>query len=140
MRISKCKCVCSFGIIGMILCTALIGFSTIGIAAAAVSRNIDLNGMDMVYGDSHNVIGEMMKFFDGTAGMTVLLASFGSMIVGMWYRRKTKLIPVAAIGAVFMFAGMYHTYSLGLQIFGVTIMAFTYLPMYSFRVSKTLRL
>jgi uncharacterized membrane protein len=111
-----------------------------GIAAAAVSRNIDLNGMNMMYDDSHNFIGEMMKFFDGTVGMVVLLASFASMIVGMWYMRKTKLIPIAAIGAVFMFAGMYHTYSLGLQIFGVTIMAFTYLPMYSFRVSKTLRL
>lgn len=46
----------------MILCTALIGFSTIGIAAAAVSRNIDLNGMNMMYNDSHNFIGETMKF------------------------------------------------------------------------------
>lgn len=140
MRPSKCKCVCSFGVIGMILCTALIGFSTIGIAAATVSRNIHLNGMNIMHNDSNNFIEEMMKFFDSTAGMTVLLASFASMIIGMWYRRKTKLIPVAAIGAVFMFAGMYHTYSLGLQIFGVMIMAFTYLPMYSFRVSKILRL
>jgi len=140
MRISKCKCVCSFGIIGMILCTALIGFSTIGIAAATVSRNIDLNGMNMMHNGSDNFIEETMKFFDGTAGMTIFLASFTSMIVGMWYRRKTKLIPVAAIGAVFMFAGMYHTYSLGLQMFGVIMMAFTYLPMYSFRVSKILRL
>ncbi len=140
MRISKCKCVCSFGIIGMMLCTALIGFSTMGVAAAAVSRNIDLNGMNMVYDDSNGFIEGMMKFFDGTGGMTVLLASFASMIVGMWYRKKTKIIPIAAIGAVFMFAGMYHTYSLGLQIFGVTIMAFTYLPMYSYRVSKILRM
>jgi uncharacterized membrane protein len=124
----------------MILCTTLIGFSTIGIVAAAVARNIDLNGMNMMYNDSNSFIEEMMKFFDGTTGMVVLLASFASMIVGMWYRKKTKLIPVAAIGAVFMFAGMYHTYSLGLQIFGVTIMAFTYMPMYSFRVSKILRL
>lgn len=62
------------------------------------------------------------------------------MIVGMGYRRKTKLIPVAAIGAVFMFAGMYYTYSLGLQIFGVTVMSFTYLPIYSFKVSKILGL
>ncbi|PJB98700.1 MAG: hypothetical protein CO079_01610, partial [Nitrosopumilales archaeon CG_4_9_14_0_8_um_filter_34_10] len=68
-----------------------------------------------------------------------LLVSFASMLVGMWYRKKSRLIPVAAIGAVFMFAGMYHTYSLWLQILGTVIMAFTYLPMYSFRVSKTLR-
>lgn len=140
MRISKCKCVCSFGIIGMILCTALIGFSMIGIAAATVSKNIELTGMNMVHIGSDNFIGETMKFFDSTAGLAILLASFASMIIGMWYRRKTKLIPVAAIGAVFMFTGMYHTYSLGLQIFGISIMAFTYLPMYSFRVSKTLRL
>lgn len=140
MGLSKCKCVCSFGIIGMILCTVLIGFSTIGIAAATVSRNIDLNGMNMMHNDSNSLIGETTKFFDSTAGMAVLLASFASMIIGMWYRKKTKLIPVAAIGAVFMFAGMHHTYSLGLQIFGVVIMAFTYLPMYSFRASKMLKL
>lgn len=139
MKISKCKCVCSFGIIGMILCTVLIGFSTIGVAAVAVSKNIDLNGMNVMHDESNGFIEEMMKFFDSTDGMVVLLASFTSMIVGMWYRKKTKLIPVAAIGAVFMFAGMYHTYSLGLQIFGVTIMALTYLPMYSYRVSKILR-
>ena len=138
MRISKCKCVCSFGIIGMILCTALTGFSTIGVAAATVSRNIDLNGMSM-RDDSGNFVGETMKFFDSVSGMAVLLASFASMIVGMWYRKKTKLIPVATTGAVFMFVGMYNAYSLELQIFGVIIMAFTYLPMYSFRISKTLR-
>jgi hypothetical protein len=123
----------------MILCTVLIGFSTIGVAAVAVSKNIDLNGMNVMHDESNGFIEEMMKFFDSTDGMVVLLASFTSMIVGMWYRKKTKLIPVAAIGAVFMFAGMYHTYSLGLQIFGVTIMALTYLPMYSYRVSKILR-
>lgn len=123
----------------MVLCTALIGFSMIGIAAATVSRNIDLNGMNMAH-DSNSIIEETMKFFDSTAGMAVLLASSASMIVGMRYRRKAKLIPVAVIGAIFMFAGMYHTYSLELQIFGVMIMAFTYLPMYSFRVSRILRI
>jgi len=123
----------------MIMCVALVGFSTIGIATAAVSKSIDLAGMNM-RDDSGNFIVEMMKFFDSTTGLIILLASFVSMIVGMWYRRKTRLIPVAAIGAVFMFAGMYHTYSLGLQIFGISIMAFTYLPMYSFRASKILRL
>lgn len=122
----------------MILCVALIGFSTIGIAAATVSRNIELNGM-MAY-NSNNLVEEMMKFFDSTTGMAVLTASFASMIVGMWYRGKTKLIPVAMIGAGFMFAGMHHMYSLELQIFGVMIMAFTYLPMYNFRVSRILRL
>jgi uncharacterized membrane protein len=71
--------------------------------------------------------------------MTILLISFASMLAGMWYRKKSRLIPFAAIGAVFMFTGMYHTYSLWLQILGTLIMAFTYLPMYSFRVSKTLR-
>lgn len=64
MGISKCKCVCSFGIVGMILCSALVGFSTIGIAAATVSRNIDLNGMNMAYNDSNNLIEETMKFFE----------------------------------------------------------------------------
>ncbi len=138
MRVSKCKCVCSFGILGMILCVALIGFSTLGIAAA-VSKNIDLNGMNMVP-DTNNFVEETMMFFDSTAGMAVLLTSFASMIVGMWYRKKTRLIPIATIGAVFMFAGMYRAYSLELQIFGVMIMAFTYLPMYNFRASKILRL
>lgn len=138
MRISKCKCVCSFGIIGMILCTVLIGFSTIGMAAATISIT-DQTNMNMIYDNSDSFIDKIMKFFDGTTGMTVLLVSFASMLVGMWYRKKTRLIPVAAIGAIFMFAGMYHTHSLWLQILGTVIMAFTYLPMYSFRVSKTLR-
>lgn len=139
MRISTCKCVCSFGIIGMILCTILIGFSTIGMAAATIS-NAALNNMNTMYDNSDSFVDKMMKFFDSTTGMTVLLVSFASMLVGMWYRKKTRLIPVAAIGAVFMFAGMYHTHSLWLQILGTVIMAFTYLPMYSFRVSKTLRM
>lgn len=139
MRVSKCKCVCSFGILGMILCVALIGFSTLGIAAAVVSKNIDLNGMNTVH-DPNNFVEETMMFFDSIAGMAILLTSFASMIVGMWYRKKTRLIPIATIGAVFMFAGMYHAYFLELQIFGVMMMAFTYLPMYNFRVSKILRL
>ena len=138
MRISKCKCVCSFGIIGMILCTTLIGFSTVGMAAATISIT-DQTNMNMMYDNSDSFIDKMMKFFDSTTGMTILLVSFTSMIVGMWYRKKIKLIPVASIGAVFMFAGMYHEQSLWLQILGTAIMAFTYLPMYSFRVSKTLR-
>ena len=138
MRISKCKCVCSFGIIGMILCTTLIGFSAIGMAAATIS-NVALSNMNTMYDNSDSFVDKMMKFFDSTTGMIVLLVSFASMLVGMWYRKKSRLIPVAAIGAVFMFAGMYHTYSLWLQILGTVIMAFTYLPMYSFRVSKTLR-
>ena len=138
MRISKCKCVCSFGIIGMILCTTLIGFSAIGMAAATIS-NADLNNMNTMYYNSDSFVDKLMKFFDSTTGMTIILVSFASMLVGMGYRKKSRLIPVAAIGAVFMFAGMYHTYSLWLQILGTVIMAFTYLPMYSFRVSKTLR-
>lgn len=138
MRISKCRCVCSFGIIGMILCTALIGFSTVGMAAATISIT-DQNNMNMMYDNSDSFIGKMMKFFDSTTGMTILLVSFASMLVGMWYRKKSRLIPVAAIGAVFMFAGMYHEQSLWLQILGTVIMGFTYLPMYSFKISKTLR-
>lgn len=137
MRISKCRCVCSFGIIGMILCTTLIGFSTVGMAAATISIT-DQSNMDMMYDDSDSFIDKMMKFFDSATGMTIILISFASMIVGMWYRKKTRLIPVAAIGAVFMFVGMYHEQSLWLQILGTIIMGFTYLPMYSFRVSKTL--
>ncbi|TAK18278.1 MAG: hypothetical protein EPO37_05635 [Nitrosarchaeum sp.] len=138
MRISKCKCVCSFGIIGMILCTTLIGFSTVGMTDATIS-NVELSNMNTMYDNSDNFVDKIMKFFDGTTGMTILLVSFASMLVGMWYRKKTRLIPVAAIGAVFMFAGMYHTHTLWLQILGTIIMACTYLPMYSFRVSKTLR-
>lgn len=138
MRITKCKCVCSFVIIGMILCTILIGFSTIGMAAATIS-NVELSNMNTMYDNSDSFVDKMMKFFDDTTGMVILLVSFASMLVGMWYRKKSRLIPVAAIGAVFMFAGMYHTYSLWLQILGTLIMAFTYLPMYSFRISKTLR-
>ena len=139
MRITKCRCVCSFGIVGMILCTALIGFSTVGMAAVTIS-NADLNNMNTIYENSNGFVDKIMKFFDSTTGMAIILVSFASMILGMWYRKKSKLIPVAAIGAVFMFAGMYQTYSLWLQILGTVIMAFTYLPMYSFRVSKTLRI
>lgn len=138
MRITKCRCVCSCGIIGMILCTTLIGFSTVGMAAVTIS-NAEQNNMNTMYENSNGFVDKMMKFFDSTTGMVVLLVSFASMIVGMWYRKKSRLIPVAVIGAVFMFAGMYQTYSLWLQILGTVIMAFTYLPMYSFRISKTLR-
>ncbi len=122
----------------MILCTVLIGFSTVGMAAATISIT-DQSNMNMMYDNSNSFIDKMMKFFDSTTGMTILLVSFISMIVGMWYRKKTRLIPIAAIGAAFMFAGMYHEQSLWLQILGTVIMGFTYLPMYSFRVSKTLR-
>lgn len=138
MRITKCRCVCSFGVIGMIFCTALIGFSTIGMTSATITT-VNPNNMNMRYDNSDSFVAKIMNFFDGATGMTVLLVSFASMIVGMGYRKKIRLIPVAVLGAVFMFAGMYHTPSLGLQILGTVIMAFTYLPMYSFRVSKTLR-
>ena len=122
----------------MILCIALIGFSTIGMAAATIS-NVEQSNMNMMHDNSNSFVDEMMKFFDSTTGMTILLVSFASMLVGMWYRKKARLIPIAAIGAIFMFAGMYHTHTLWLQILGTVIMAFTYLPMYSFRISKILR-
>ena len=138
MRITKCKCVCSFGVIGMIVCTALIGFSIIGMTSATIST-AELKNMNMTYDNSDSFVAKIMKFFDGTTGMTILLVSFASMIIGMGFRKKIRLIPVAILGAVFMFAGMYHTPSLWLQILGTVMMAFTYLPMYSFRVSKTLR-
>ena len=138
MRITKCKCVCSFGVIGMIVCTTLIGFSIIGMTSATIST-AELKNMNMTYNNSDSFVAKIMKFFDGTTGMTILLVSFASMIIGMGFRKKMRLIPVAILGAVFMFAGMYHTSSLWLQILGTVIMAFTYLPMYNFRVSKTLR-
>ncbi|MFB5609648.1 MAG: hypothetical protein ACE5R5_07645 [Nitrosarchaeum sp.] len=122
----------------MILCTTLIVFSAVGITAVTIS-NADLNNMNTTHDNSNSFVDKTMKFFDSTTGMVVLLVSFASMIIGMWYRKKSKLIPVAAIGAIFMFAGMYQTYSLWLQILGTVIMALTYLPMYSFRISKTLR-
>lgn len=137
MRI-RCKCACSIGIVGMVLCTVLLGFSMGGIAAAILSTNVDARYMQSM--DDSNSFAEMIKFFDSEVGMIILLVSFASMITGMWYKKKIRTIPIAAIGAVFMFAGMYHFYSLWLQIIGTAVMVFTYLPMYSFRASKLLKL
>jgi len=137
MRI-RCKCACSIGIVGMVLCTVLLGFSMGGIAAATLSTNVDAHYMQAM--DDSNSFAEVMKFFDSEFGMIILFVSFASMIAGMWYKKKIRTIPIAAIGAVFMFAGMYHFYSLWLQIIGIGVMAFTYLPMYSFRASKLLKL
>jgi uncharacterized membrane protein len=110
-----------------------------GIAVATLSTNIDVHSMGTM-NDSDNIISSVMKFFDSTTGMAIIFVSFASMIAGMWYKQKRRLIPVATIGAVFMFAGMYHFYSLWLQTAGIAIMAFTYLPMYSFRASRLLKI
>lgn len=137
VRSSKCKCACSIGILGMVLCTVLLGFSMGGLAAATLSNNVDDIG---VMYDSNNYLMDAMKFFDSSFGMAIIFTSFASMITGMWYKKKRKLMPVAAVGAVFMFSGMYPFYSLWLQIIGIAIMAFTYLPMYSFRASRLLKI
>lgn len=137
MKSSKCKCACSLGILGMALCTVLLGFSMDGLAAATISNNVDDTG---VMFDSNNYLMDTMKFFDSLFGIVIIFSSFASMITGMWYMKKGKLIPVTAVGAIFMFAGMYHFYSLWLQIVGIAIMTFTYLPMYSFRASRLLKI
>lgn len=123
----------------MVLCTVLLGFSMGGIAAATLSNNAGVQEMAAM-NDSDSFISNVMKFFDSTSGMVILLVSFASMIAGMWYKQKRRIMPVAAIGAVFMFTGMYHFYSLWLQIAGIAIMSFTYLPMYNFRASRLLKL
>lgn len=123
----------------MVLCAVLLGFSMGGIAAATLSSNIEMHEME-VMNNQNGFVAKIMKFFDSTAGMIILVVSFASMIAGMWYKQKRRLISVAVVGAIFMFAGMYHFYSLWLQIAGIAIMSFTYLPMYSFKVSKLLKL
>ena len=137
MKSSKCKCACSIGILGMVICIVLLGFSMGGLATVTLSNNVDVMGA--MY-DSNSYLMDAVKFFDSPFGMVIIFASSASMITGMWYKKKRKLIPVAAVGAVFMFAGMYHFYSLWLQIIGIATMAFTYLPMYSFRASRLLKI
>ncbi|MFY9300276.1 MAG: hypothetical protein WAO91_03715 [Candidatus Nitrosotenuis sp.] len=108
-----------------------------GLAAATLSNNAD--DVSVMY-DSNSYVADALKFFDVQFGMVIIFVSFASMIAGMWYKKKRRLIPVAAVGAIFMFGGMYNFYSLWLQLVGIAIMAFTYLPMYSFRASRLLKI
>ncbi|MGI0065711.1 MAG: hypothetical protein ACREAT_03005, partial [Nitrosotalea sp.] len=69
-----------------------------------------------------------------------LVISSVSMLFGIWFSDKTKLIPLAVFGIVIMFIGMYSYYSIILQIAGAAIMGFAHLSNYSYKVSKWLKL
>ncbi|MDE1814642.1 MAG: hypothetical protein KGI05_08280, partial [Thaumarchaeota archaeon] len=150
MRNKKSKCACAGAGIGICLCTVFMSISMIGIAAVNVSKNAaksaaanmaGMNGMSasnmasmknasatissMQMGSTGNPI---IDFFGGFWGEVILLISFGAMIAGVWTNGSSKkLVPIAAAGAIILYASMYAYISIPLEILGSIVIGFAYL-------------
>jgi hypothetical protein len=131
------------GVFGISLCTILMTISMGGSFAAAFSKDSSIQGMDQM--SSMNTSDQknsniILAFFGSQWGDVLLVVSSASMLLGIWFSGKIKLIPLAVSGIVIMFIGMYSYYSISLQMAGAAIMGFAHLTNYNYRVSKLLRI
>lgn len=128
------------GIFGISLCTVLMGISMGGSFAAAFAKDSNIQGINSMSSMNISQDNNILGFFSSQWGDALLVASSASMLLGIWFSGKTKLVPLAVSGIFIMFAGMYLYYSLPLQIAGAAIMGFAHLSNYSYRISKLLKI
>ena len=111
-----------------------------GSFAAAFSKDSGMQSMNSMNMDDQKNDNIILAFFSSQWGDALLVASSASMLLGIWFSGKMKLMPLAVSGIVIMFIGMYWYYSISLQIAGATIMGFAHLSNYNYKVSKLLRI
>ncbi len=140
MENHRTKAICCVGIFGISLCTILMSISMGGSFAAAFSKDSSVQSMDSMNMNGQKNNNIILAFFSSQWGDALLVASSASMLLGIWFSGKMKLIPLAVVGIVIMFIGMYWYYSISLQIVGAAIMGFAHLSNYNYRVSKLLRI
>lgn len=128
---------------GISICTILMSISMTGSFVAAFSKDSGIhgtNGMSTMDMNVQNTQNPVLAFFNSQWGEVLLVASSASMLFGIWYSDKRKLVPVAVGGIIIMFAGMYSYYSISLQIAGATAMVLAHVSNYSYRVSKLFKI
>jgi hypothetical protein len=140
MKDSRTKAICCAGVFGISMCTILMIISMGGSFAAAFSKDSSMQSMDSMNTNSQKNNNIILAFFSSQWGDALLVASSASMLLGIWFSGKMKLIPLAVIGIAVMFIGMYWYYSINLQIVGAAIMGFAHLSNYNYKVSKLLRI
>ncbi|MHB8546223.1 MAG: hypothetical protein ACYDAJ_05605 [Nitrosotalea sp.] len=111
-----------------------------GSFAAAFSKDSNAQSMDSMNMNGQKNNNIILAFFSSQWGVALLVVSSASMLLGIWFSGKMKLIPLAVVGIVVMFIGMYWYYSISLQMAGAAIMGFAHLSNYNYRVSKLLRI
>jgi xanthine/uracil permease len=111
-----------------------------GSFAAAFSKDSSMQSMSSMNMNDQKNNNIVLAFFNSPWGDALLAVSSASMLLGIWFSGKMKLIPLAVSGIVIMFIGMYLYYSTSLQIAGAAIMGFAHLSNYNYRISKLLRI
>jgi hypothetical protein len=156
MKNFKSKCACFAGRIGICLCTIFITLGVIGVTAVGISKNNNDN-MQVGGGDIGSISGMttmtstttnanstqnmIIAFFSGFWGEVILLLSFVSTIVGMWFSNSSKkLVPLSMLASIVIFVSMYVYYSIPLEIAGLVILAFAYVSAFNYRIAKVAKL
>ncbi len=114
----------------------------IGSFAAALSTDSNIqnkNAMSSMHMSAQNA-NPILAFFNSQWGEVLLVVSSASMLLGIWFSGKKKLIPVAIGGVAIMFVGMYSYYSISLQVAGAVAMVMAHISNYSYRVSRLLKI
>jgi len=140
MESFRTKAFCCVGVFGISMCTILMSISMAGSLAAAFSKDSSIQNIDSMNMNNPQNSNFVLDFFSSQWGDALLVASSVSMLLGIWFSGKIKLIPLAAIGIIIMFMGMYSYYSISFQIVGAAIMGFTHLSNYNYKISKLLRI
>ncbi len=128
---------------GISICTILMAVSMGGSFASLFLKDSNIqstNTMSSMTMNVQNTQNPVLAFFNSQWGEVLLVASSGSMLFGIWYSGKRKLVPVAIGGVAAMFLGMYSYYSISLQIAGATAMVFAHVSNYSYKISKLLKI
>ena len=111
-----------------------------GSFAVAFSKDSGMQSMNSMNTNDQKNDNIVLAFFNSQWGNALLGVSSVSMLLGIWFSGKIKLIPLAVSGIVLMFIGMYWYYSISLQITGAGIMGFAHLSNYNYTVSKLLKI
>jgi hypothetical protein len=151
----KSKCACYAGGIGICLCIIFMSFGIIGVTTVGVSkysnnnsqRAGDMGGMSSIMTampttttTTNNPQDVIISFFSGFWGEVILLFSFVSMNIGMWFSSNKKAIVVSIVASIVLYVSMYVYYSIALEIIGLVVMFFAYVVAFNYKVAKVVKL
>lgn len=146
MRSFKSKCACSAGAIGTCLCIIFMSIGIVGVASVGLSQHSNMNSMsDMTNkrvptNGVPSILNIIITFFSGIWGEVILLISFASMNVGIWFSRNRKIVPFSIVANIILYISMYVYYSVTLEILGLLILFFAYFTAFSYKIAKTVKL
>lgn len=95
----------------------------VGVATVSLSKNNNMNSMSdmtsmttIANGAKPSIQNIIIAFFSGLWGEVILIISFVSMNVGIWFSNNRKIVPFSIVASIILYVSMYLYYSIPLEI------------------------